>query len=256
MENRGRSSAGRDTQRIPNGAPVFAKPIRHSVDIQLRLQGETLAQVQNPCQESFFGVKKQGVQRLLRLAAGRHREFTVRKLEQSIDLETRSPAQQIFGGNSAGMNVAGCGEGNQPARGKLLRLTHRFGTPNMKSFQYDEVTVPKVRPAVSDALFPFKRSLSIEEPVRINQKITSLGLRFWRVKCLEHLKLKTILEECIEHFYSNNHFAGSGAVNKFRRGAEPFEDFCFLRRSRGSRQRWAEILLDRHCCGVVLSPNR
>src|ERR1700720_562202 len=196
------------------------------------------------------------MERLLGFAPDLHHEFSVRKLEQSMHLKTRCPAQQIFGGNPAGMNIARRGKRKQRGRDWFLELTFCSRLKRKEVLEDSEVAVAQVRSAICYAGFSFERSGRVEQAVGVNQEITLVLARHQRVQCLQHLELERISKQSIENLQTNAGSARRGAPDEARNGAKPLEDFDFESRSRRTRECRTEVLLDRHERGAMMSaPN-
>src|ERR1700693_91929 len=124
------------------------------------------------------------MERLLGLAPDLHHEFSVRKLKQSMHLKTRCAAQQIFGGNPTGMNIARRGKRKQRGRGWFVELAWCSRVVGKKVLEDGQVAVAQVRSAIRYAGFSFERSRRVEQAVGVNQEITLVLAGHQRVQCL------------------------------------------------------------------------
>src|SRR5947199_1215647 len=159
-------------------------------------QSEALAHIEQPDEEAVLRVKEYLVQCLVCFVSGSHRELAVRQLKDGVHLEARGAAQQILGGNAAGMDIAG-GRNRQP-----LTCTSRLSTVGLERqepLQSSQIPAAQVGSAVGHPDFALKLLGGVKQPIGVSQEVGALFARRSGLDRVEHAKLEFVLEEGVEN---------------------------------------------------------
>src|SRR5581483_1349671 len=134
-----------------------------------------------------------------------------------MGLKAGSAAEQIFGGDAAGMNISRGTEGDRP------RAAH-----GDKAFEDGEVAVAEVRAAVGDAHLIFEAFVRIEEAVGVNEIVGAAIVLRGAVDLAQHLQLEIVFKEGVEDLEADANFARGSAMDERRNLSEPLQNFSLL----------------------------